>query len=572
LILASRLMAQGRGDGLYFALPTMATANAMYERLAAAYRRLFSGDDVPSLVLAHSARALHEDFSGAKLPDDALDDAPGDDESVAAACARWIRDDRRRTFFADVGVGTIDQAFLSVLPSRFQGLRLNGLSGKVLIVDEAHAYDAYMGAELERLLEFHARLGGSAIVASATLPQKTRRTLIEAFAGTVDATGRPGAYPALSLAGQAGACIHAVQPAAIKRVGVQRLETMAEATALIKASAGRGAACAWVRNSVDDAIAGVEALRAEGVPATLFHARFAMADRMEREGDVLSTFGKDARAEARRGRVLVATQVIEQSLDLDFDVMVSDLAPVDLLIQRAGRLFRHERENRPVAEAILHVLSPAPVSDADAGWLPAELRGTRFVYANHGVLWRSMAALEKVGTIHAPETLRTLIEAVYGEDCGEPPPGLKDSESQARGKALGDTARAQQKLLCFKDGYVWDGTPWEADEDALTRLEEVASVTVRLGTVRGGEVVPWARAEPAWRAWALSELRVRADWLEGAEPAGDVAEAVAAAEAAWPKRQRTIPLLVVRSDGSLALHGGSVPLAYTQMGLVRLQD
>ena len=169
LMLAHRLIAAGRASGAYFALPTMATANALYARLAKAYLNFFVAGSRPSLVLAHAARDLDPRFMDGLFYDS---DAP---TGAEAECSAWIADNRRRSFLAQIGVGTVDQALLAVLPSRFQSIRLAGLMQRVLIVDEAHAYDAYMGLEIEHLLRAHAQLGGSAVVLSATLPQVTRR-------------------------------------------------------------------------------------------------------------------------------------------------------------------------------------------------------------------------------------------------------------------------------------------------------------------------------------------------------------------------------------------------------------
>jgi CRISPR-associated endonuclease/helicase Cas3 len=188
LTLAHRLMALSRANGLYVALPTEATANAMYARLGSSFRRLFKKEATPSLVLAHGRRALHEGFQASVV--DAASRAQarngprggdGDERPSSAECADWIADDRRKAFLADIGAGTIDQALLAILPVKHQSLRLWGLADKVLIVDEAHAYDAYMTRELETLLEFHAALGGSAVILSATLPKVTRRRLVAAF-------------------------------------------------------------------------------------------------------------------------------------------------------------------------------------------------------------------------------------------------------------------------------------------------------------------------------------------------------------------------------------------------------
>ena len=154
ILLAARLMAGARASGLFFALPTMATANAMYDRLAQSYEQLFDDTSNPSLVLGHGKRMLNEKFTDSILDTGKADE--GYPEGGGATCVAWIADDRRKVFLAEIGIGTIDQALLGVLPSRHQVLRLWGLSDRVLIIDEAHAYDAYMAQEMERQLEFQA--------------------------------------------------------------------------------------------------------------------------------------------------------------------------------------------------------------------------------------------------------------------------------------------------------------------------------------------------------------------------------------------------------------------------------
>jgi CRISPR-associated endonuclease/helicase Cas3 len=176
LILAHRLIAAGRASGLYVGLPTMATANGLYARLGLAYRNLFTEGAHPSLVLAHAGAVIDPTFRQSVLAYDA-------DDGAAAQCSAWLADNRRAAFLAQVGVGTVDQAILAILASTHQSLRLTGLAQRVLVIDEAHAYDAYMGQEIVRLLEAHAQLGGSAIVLSATLPHDLRSRLIAAYRG-----------------------------------------------------------------------------------------------------------------------------------------------------------------------------------------------------------------------------------------------------------------------------------------------------------------------------------------------------------------------------------------------------
>ena len=380
LILAHRLMASGRADGLYMALPTMATASAMFDRLGVAHRKLFAEGAEPSVALAHGARDMHEGFRSAVLraghgeaPYSGSGEREGGSEMTAStACAHWIADDRRRAFLADAGAGTVDQALLSILPSRHQSLRLLGLMRRVLILDEVHACDAYMQREIERLLEFQAGLGGCAILLSATLPLSIRAPLADAFARGLGeqedadrAAGGGMAYPMATVraAGVKTASGVPGRPGHGRTLPVRFLRTPDEALAEVEQAARSGKAVLYIRNTVDDALCAHAALAARGLDPDLFHARFALEDRLEIEGRVVKAFGKHGTPAERAGKVLIATQVVEQSLDLDFDVLISDLAPIDLLIQRAGRLWRHERREREGRPELL-VVGPEPEADA----------------------------------------------------------------------------------------------------------------------------------------------------------------------------------------------------------------
>ena len=348
LMLAHRLLAAGRADRLYVALPTMATANAMFDRLGRAYRRLFAPDTNPSIALAHGARDLHDGFRsvamGKQHPEHPyVTGTEGEWETTASmACAAWLADDRRRAFLADAGAGTIDQALLAVLPTRHQSLRLLGLMRSVLILDEVHAYDAYMLREMERLIEFQAGLGGSTVMLSATLPQNTRARLTSAFGKVIAAdwmADDPAMnYPLATVCTTSGTSSvnTGSQPGRERRVPVRFLRSPDDAYREVEKAAQAGQAVLYLRNSVDDVLDAADALGARGLSPLVFHARYALGDRLDIERRVLRLFGKEATPADQRGTVLVATQVVEQSLDLDFDCMVTDLAPIDLIIQ-AGR-------------------------------------------------------------------------------------------------------------------------------------------------------------------------------------------------------------------------------------------
>jgi CRISPR-associated endonuclease/helicase Cas3 len=521
LILAHRLLAAARARGLYLALPTMATANAMYDRLAASYRRLFADEETPSLALAHGSARLHEgfreSFEGVSDQERAIEreaDASTERDPSGAACAAWLADESRKAFLADVGVGTIDQAFLGVLPAKYQALRLLGLAERVLIVDEAHAYDAYMGRELERLLEFQGALGGSAIVLSATLPRTVREGLASAFAkglGCPAPALAADAYPLVSVVAADRAQEEAKEPRADLRrsVGIERLPDQAAALRRIAEAAQTGAGVAWVRNTVDDAFEGVAQLRAAGVAADLFHARFAMGDRLAIEREIVDRFGKGD--PANRPGVLVATQVIEQSLDLDFDLLVSDLAPIDLLLQRAGRLWRHPQRRRPIAGPRLLVVAPDPAAEIGKDWYAALFPRAAWVYRNHALLWLSAAALFGHARVRVPEDVRALVEAVYGG--GDPdswaPPALRRNVIEALGQAQAARSLAQTNLLSVSQGYGGsaDHPGWDVDTRTPTRLGEEMT-TLRLARLEDGGLTPWCPDRDPHRAWTLSEVAV----------------------------------------------------------------
>jgi CRISPR-associated endonuclease/helicase Cas3 len=554
LMIAHRLIAEGRADGLFVALPTMATADAMFARLAESYRALFDKEANPSLALAHGRAELNTLFRGSILAGAetaVADEGEPETETASAQCAAWLAEERRRVFFAHVGVGTIDQALLGVLAARHAALRLFGLSRKVLVVDEAHAYDPYMAEELNRLLTFHAMLGGSSVILSATLPQGRREVLLGAFArGLGVEPYRPAktAYPLMTIAGAGQGDEHpaAMRGELCRTVPVRRLGTAEEAVAALAEAARAGACGIWVRNTVDDACAGAEALRAAGVEPILFHARFAMGDRLSIQNDVLCWFGKQGGAADRApdgiGRVLVATQVVEQSLDLDADVMVTDLAPIDLVIQRAGRLQRHPDRPRPAGceRPKLLIVSPEPVAEPEAAWArDAALGGSAFVYPPH-LLWRSARALFQVGEIAVPAGVRDLVEAVYGPEAEAVPAGLAQAEVHFLGTSEAARGQARFNLLDPAAGYALGSGTWESDVVMPTRLGD-DYVTFRMAREENGSLVPFCGDTDPARAWALSEIALRRSIADDAE----ASPAVERLRAGWPKWQREIPVLVL---------------------------
>ncbi len=547
LILAARMMAAGKGSGFFFALPTMATSNAMLARLERIAPRLFEGK--PTLGLTHGRARLNRLFRSIRGRD-------GSDPGVGVSCGSWLADDRRRILLADVGVGTIDQALLAVLPTRFNTLRLKALAERILIVDEAHEFGPYMETQLKRLLEFQARLGGSAIVMTATLPLGMRDRYASAFQRGLGASRPAGvtgrSYPSLNLIGRdVRGCEPDPVQATCRDVAVCRLSDDEAALKLLRKGAEQGAACVWIRNAVDSAIGTASALRATGIAADLLHARYAVADRLRHERSLQVRFGRNG--QGRRGRVLVATQVVEASLDLDFDLMISDLAPMGSLIQRTGRLWRHmdlhPADQRPVAGPILHVLAPDPDHVADTNWLKRVLGPGAAVYPLDSQ-WRTARTLFNCGVIRAPGGLRELIESVHADDLEAVPDVLEPAEFETEGRQLSEAQQALTMLLDANDEYDQLQMQRVFDDDRFPTRLGVPQITLRLAEIKKGRTVPWA-GRGAF-GWQSSEVRVSADRYRSLPGVDQDRPEIVAVREDWPMWTRaSVHVAPVAEDGSI---------------------
>ena len=520
-------------------------------------------------------------------------------EDAEAVCAAWLADNRKKALLAPCGAGTLDQALLAALPSRHQSLRLLGLSRSVLVADEVHAYDAYTGRLLEILLTFHAALGGSAVLLSATMPQALRAGLVSAWrrgrALAAQATGRPllggstagpqeEAFPLLTRATDRSLHELPVAPARGLDVPV-RYENDEAVLFRALAEAHRAGACAcWVRNTVDDAVAAQRRLVEDyGVPedaVDLFHARFTAKDRKAVEAWVLQRLGKKSDPQERAGRIVLGTQVLEQSLDYDVDLMLSDLAPMELLIQRAGRCHRHlrgpEQSLRPQGyrTPLMLVLGPEPVNEAGADWFAAMFPGGGCVYPRHGTLWLTARLLVDKGRLRLPRDARLLVEGAYS---GQPPEAMRRVDDDALGKSYAQLAQAENAGLLFEDGYCrGGGMQWDRDFKTPTRLGETTQ-QIRLACCEDGGMRLWAASAPAdvsMRACLDSELRLALRRLETPRIPDGWTEAARALQQAMPDQGRWSLLLPLLPDGAggwtgegVNEKGEEVTVAYGAEGL-----
>jgi CRISPR-associated endonuclease/helicase Cas3 len=361
-----QLFEAGKVDSLYFALPTRVAATQLYQRVRALVGRLWP-THAPVVVRALPGYEAADDQEKISLPDFKVQwpDHPADEK----AHQRWVAESPKRFLAATIAVGTIDQALLGALKVRHAHMRHALLARSLLVVDEVHASDAYMTVLLEKLLQAHLKAGGQAMLLSATLGSSARTRYLnigqpmkQVPPSMADACAVP--YPAVSSRSASG--IH-LQPVAgnpqHKTVYWETLDAMDDPTriaSLAAQAAAQGARVLVVRNTVPSAVATLEALeqlsfelggdwlfKVNGI-STVHHSRYSRQDRPLLDQAVEAQLGKTR--QDRKGRVIIGTQTLEQSLDIDADLLITDLCPMDVLLQRLGRLHRHTRPDEERAE------------------------------------------------------------------------------------------------------------------------------------------------------------------------------------------------------------------------------
>lgn len=384
--------------GMYMALPTQATSNQMYQRV----NDMLCGGNRDTARLLHGYAFLHE------MPRDF-------DTEDDTAALKWMRP-MRMGLLQSNAVGTVDQAMAGVLLSKFSIIRLAGLSGKVLIIDEIHAYDMYMSQIIETLLRWCSAMDIPVILLSATMQNAQKQRYLDAFGANAPETMRDD-YPLITQVTADGSVVyHSADAAQIYfykfsplPIGDDIVKIVSEAEKRIS----RGGCIAVIVNTVKRAQQVYEQILhtvSEDTKTMLFHARFPVGRKAEIEKQCVALFGKDRKQRPEKG-ILVATQVVEQSIDLDFDAMISDLAPVDLLLQRAGRLHRHRQFSRPAGleEPVLQIIVPA---DDAAGDHNKRYGVSGKIYAPF-LLYNTEQWLKDGAVVNVPQDIRMTIEKIY---------------------------------------------------------------------------------------------------------------------------------------------------------------
>lgn len=455
LYAAYQLLQKKLATGIYFALPTQLTSDKIHERVNAFLSQILEDDSPHKQALLVHGNAWLKQFE------------MGEEGNPGGA---WFVQGKRG-ILAPFAVGTVDQALMAVMNVKHGFVRTFGLAGKVVILDEVHSYDSFTGTILDALVTALRQLHCTVIILSATLTQERRATL-------------------LGIAPQGNACplspypLITAQPkdGGFTEISVERIPDISVAIAHrsetdaideVLRRAEEGQQVLWIENTVKEAqdLYRKLAARTSGmeVKCGLLHSRFTKSDRAANEDAWVTCFGKGgAEARARQGRILVGTQVLEQSLDIDADFLVTRIAPTDMLLQRLGRLWRHTETRRPYgARCEAWILSP----DLAEAIISPELAfdATAKIYAPY-VLCRSLAVWQGINQVRLPGQIRELIEATYAAQ--------EESEHMARHLHQVEAVRVRLKRLAWH-GLSKGGTT-QPEEKAQTRHSELESTEVLL--------------------------------------------------------------------------------------------
>jgi CRISPR-associated endonuclease/helicase Cas3 len=473
-----KLMSEGKASGFYFALPTQATSNRIHLRVNDFLEKITEDNSRSRLI--HSGSWLLDNVQVPTIRESSYSNA--EEKEEARRSIDWFAS-RKRGLLAPFGVGTIDQALMSVIAVKHFFVRQFALAGKVVILDEVHSYDMYTGTLIKMLCDRLLTLGCTVILLSATLTKESKKRFMEV---TDDATGEQ--YPLIS--GRNIKSVEALKPSS-KTVQI-RMKSEADALEEALKKAEKGASVLWVCDTVNKAQEMFQRARMAKQPEIeigLLHSRFPVFRRQNLEDDWMEKLGKNN--PDRRGCILFSTQIVEQSVDLDADFMVSELAPTDMLLQRMGRLWRHNRKNRPIeAPEFWIVAENNPFDDlrnASANEIKKMFGTKAFVYSPY-VLLRSLLIWKNSTKIVIPDNIRKLLERTYKPFFSEPLGWKRLQEDLDGGKVA-------LKQLALGETNVWNLLLDDEEGKAKTRVNNLPTTQLILALEKEGDTLPLLNGE-----------------------------------------------------------------------------
>lgn len=483
-LLAAEILAAGSGaGGALVAAPTMSTADGLFRRVLD-WSASASAGTVTSMFLAHSKSALNTEYRALRATGVGADDPERGEGAVIAS--QWMSG-RKKGILSTFSVATVDQVLFMALQAKHSMLRHLGLAGKVVIIDEVHAYDAYMSNYLATALSWLARYRVPVVLLSATLPVEQKRSLLAAYGAQVTRDSvqeLSSSYPLVTTISTGGLREHEVRAGkpdlrAQLMLEEDDLELLCER---LHTETADGGCVLVICNTVRRAQAAYRALH-ELFPGEveLHHAAFIASDRVAKESALREALGPRAHRGAGRPerRIVVATQVAEQSLDIDVDLLVTDLAPMDLLIQRIGRLHRHQRplddrpENLREPRVLIRGIVSTEPPEFDSG--SAAIYGEKLLLATLAVLLDG--PLENGFT--RPDDIAPLVQAAYG-----PTPPLPMAWGERWDEAVSAHEAARQSSVRRSGTYRIPGPEAAGDLDALFKLNR-DSIDTASGEERG---------------------------------------------------------------------------------------
>ena len=511
----ARMYAEGLVDGLYFALPTRAAAVQIHERVQRFVANLFPLEHRPTVV-----RAVPGYDPGADAAAVALAEYDGHAAGHPEDEKPWASENPKRYLTAQIAVGTVDQAMLGALKVKNAHMRSASLARNLLVVDEVHASDAYMSEILAAVLDAHLDAGGYALLMSATLGSVARRRWLCAEDATSLADAIDVPYPAVSTR---SAIVDAGENGQAKTVRMESRPIMREPSAIARIArnaARAGAKVLVVRNTVDYAIntwRAVAEFAGDDVDTLLHHGRYAAGDRRLLDGRVEALLGKDSQRAG--GCIAVGTQTLEQSLDIDADLLITDLCPADVLLQRIGRLHRHQRDDRPpdyIAPRCI-VLTP-PAGDLEpllTGGQDANGLGPHGgVYEDLRILQATLDLVAKHPQWSIPGMNRLLVEEATHPSALEAIEEMgnewKEHGIKVRGGEIGDWQTARNAIIRRDKSF------FEDNREVLFPSDE-ERIRTRLGDDRVDIAFEPAPASPFDAAPPVERIAMTVRWLPGVE-------------------------------------------------------
>lgn len=418
-LLAAEEFSENRVSGILFALPTQATANGIFPRILE-WGEKQASQNVLSIRLAHGMAKMNKAYTNL-MDNGEHTECTVDDYENNRLIVHDFFQGSKQALLADFVVGTVDQVLLASLKQKHFMLRHLGLCGKMVIIDECHAYDAYMNEYLERTLQWLGAYRTPVIMLSATLPYERRSAFVDAYRGFSDRKQeefwqKSVSYPLLTWTdGKAVFQKTILYSGTEREVEIEKLdlpksvlEQRSIVIRILSDNLAEGGCAAVVVNTVKRAQEFARAIK-KALPeknVILLHSRFIAEDRNEYEKALLAKAGKASTKADREGLIVIGTQVIEQSLDFDVDMMITDLCPIDLLLQRIGRLHRHPCHD---------VMRPDNLKKAKCFVLDINEgleKGSKSIYGSY-LLMRTRSFLPKKITL--PTDVAVLVQSVYDD-------------------------------------------------------------------------------------------------------------------------------------------------------------